>query len=84
MMDSSPLAATVFHLLETSMFGIGFPELLIIAGLVVLIFGARKLPQIGAGLGEGIQNFRKAMKGQGEEEEDKELLEEKKPGGQEK
>ncbi|HEX9594144.1 MAG TPA: twin-arginine translocase TatA/TatE family subunit [bacterium] len=64
------------------MFGIGLPELLIIAGLVVLIFGARKLPQIGAGLGQGIQNFRKAMRG--EDEEDKDLLEEKKPGGQEK
>jgi sec-independent protein translocase protein TatA len=61
------------------MFGIGLPELLIIAGLVVLIFGARKLPQIGAGLGQGIQNFRKAMKG--EDEEDKDLLEEKKQGG---
>jgi len=61
------------------MFGIGLPELLIIAGLVVLIFGARKLPQIGAGLGQGIQNFRKAMKG--EDEDDKELLEEKKHGG---
>lgn len=64
------------------MFGIGLPELLIILGLVVLIFGARKLPQIGAGLGQGIQNFRKAMKG---EEEDKDLLEEeKKRGGREK
>ncbi|MGD2063846.1 MAG: twin-arginine translocase TatA/TatE family subunit [Nitrospirota bacterium] len=65
------------------MFGIGLPELLIIAGLVVLIFGARKLPQIGAGLGEGIQNFRKAMKGDhGDEEEDKELLEEEQRDGQ--
>lgn len=83
-MDWSPRTAAAFHPLEISMFGIGFPELLIIAGLVVLIFGARKLPQIGAGLGEGIQNFRKAMKGQGEEDEDNELLEEKKPGGQDK
>jgi sec-independent protein translocase protein TatA len=64
------------------MFGIGLPELLIIAGLVVLIFGARKLPQIGSGLGQGIQNFRKAMKG--EDEDDKELLEEEKRSGQEK
>jgi len=63
------------------MFGIGLPELLIIAGLVILIFGAKKLPQIGAGLGQGIQNFRKAVKGQDEEAEDKDLLEEKKQGG---
>jgi len=62
------------------MFGIGLPELLIILGLVILIFGARKLPQIGAGLGQGIQNFRKAMKGE-ETDEDNDLLEEKKQGG---
>ena len=40
----------------------GATELLIILGIVVLIFGASKLPQLGAGLGEGIRNFRKSMK----------------------
>lgn len=40
----------------------GATELLIILGIVILIFGASKLPQLGAGLGEGIRNFRKSMK----------------------
>lgn len=44
------------------MFGLGIPELLILLVIVVLLFGAGRLPQIGAGLGEGIRNFRKSMK----------------------
>jgi sec-independent protein translocase protein TatA len=44
------------------MFGLGIPELLIILVIVVLLFGAGKLPQIGQGLGDGIRNFRKSMK----------------------
>lgn len=44
------------------MFGLGIPELVIILVIVVLLFGAGKLPQIGSGLGEGIRNFRKSMK----------------------
>lgn len=44
------------------MFGLGLPELLIILVIVVLLFGAGKLPQIGSGIGEGIRNFKKAMK----------------------
>lgn len=40
----------------------GATELLIILGIVILIFGASRLPQLGAGLGEGIRNFRKSMK----------------------
>ena len=43
------------------MFGIGFPELLILMIIVLVIFGAGKLPGIGAGLGRGIQNFKKAV-----------------------
>lgn len=42
---------------------IGLPELLIILAIVFLIFGANKLPQLGAGLGEGIKNFKKSIKG---------------------
>ncbi|RMG44869.1 MAG: twin-arginine translocase TatA/TatE family subunit [Acidobacteria bacterium] len=38
------------------------PELLVLLILLVLIFGARKLPEIGRGLGEGIKNFRASMK----------------------
>jgi len=44
------------------MFGLGLPEMLIILVIVVLLFGAARLPQIGSGLGEGIRNFKKSMK----------------------
>ncbi|MBI5748000.1 MAG: TatA/E family twin arginine-targeting protein translocase [Nitrospinae bacterium] len=44
------------------MFGIGMPELIVILVIVLIIFGAGKLPEIGAGLGKGIRNFRKASK----------------------
>jgi sec-independent protein translocase protein TatA len=46
---------------------IGWPEILVIILLVVLLFGARKIPDIGKGIGEGIRNFRKAFKGEAEE-----------------
>lgn len=45
------------------MFGLGFPELLVILLIVIVIFGATKLPQLGKGLGEGISNFRDGLKG---------------------
>lgn len=43
------------------MFGLGIQELLLIFGLLVLIFGAKKLPEIGSGLGKAIQNFKKGV-----------------------
>ncbi len=44
------------------MFGFGIGELLVILVIVLIIFGAGKLPEIGEGLGRGIRNFRKEMK----------------------
>ena len=50
------------------MFGsFGAMELLLILAIVVVIFGASKLPQLGKGLGEGISNFRDGLKGKGDE-----------------
>ncbi len=40
--------------------GIGMPELIVILVIILVIFGAGKLPEIGAGIGKGIRNFRKA------------------------
>ncbi len=48
--------------------GIGMPELIVILVIVLIIFGANKLPQIGEGLGKGIRNFKKATKDRGENE----------------
>jgi sec-independent protein translocase protein TatA len=43
------------------MFGIGVPELAIILVIVLVIFGAGKLPEIGAGIGRGIKNFKTSI-----------------------
>lgn len=54
------------------MFGIGMTEMIIVLVIVLIIFGAGKLPDIGKGLGQGIKNFKKAVGGQDEAEgEDK-------------
>lgn len=48
---------------------IGPTELLLILLIVVIIFGARRLPELGKSLGEGIKNFRKSMTGKEREKE---------------
>jgi sec-independent protein translocase protein TatA len=44
------------------MFGLGMGELVVIGFIVVLMFGGKKLPQLGSSLGESIKNFKKGMK----------------------
>ena len=57
------------------MFGLGMPELIIILVIIVIIFGAGKLPEIGSGIGKGIKNFKKATR---DEEESKKIDTDKK------
>ncbi len=42
--------------------GLGVPELIVILFLVILIFGASRLPEIGRGIGKGIRNFKEATR----------------------
>jgi len=53
------------------MFGIGMPELIIILVIILIIFGAGKLPEIGGGMGKAIRNFRNATSKTEEKEDDK-------------
>ena len=50
------------------MMGIGFPELMIILVIIMIIFGAGKLPEIGSAFGRSIKNFKSSMKEAQEEE----------------
>ncbi len=45
------------------MFGLRMPELLLILLIVVILFGANKLPALGKGMGEGLRSFKKAFGG---------------------
>jgi sec-independent protein translocase protein TatA len=49
------------------MLGLRAPELIVILLIVVVLFGANKLPQLGKGLGEGIRSFKKSMAGEDDE-----------------
>lgn len=50
------------------MFGLGFTEILLILLIVIVIFGTSRIPELGRGLGEGIRNFKKSLKDEGQEE----------------
>ncbi|AMA09828.1 MULTISPECIES: twin-arginine translocase TatA/TatE family subunit [Cyanophyceae] len=43
------------------MFGLGWPEVLIILGVVVLIFGPKKIPEVGSALGKTLRGFKEEM-----------------------
>jgi len=53
------------------MFGLRMPELLIIGFIVVLLFGATKLPALGQGLGEAIRGFKKSFSGDEEKKDER-------------
>ncbi len=48
------------------MFGFGVPELMIILAIVLVVFGASRIPEIGSSIGKGIRNFKKATSGKDE------------------
>jgi sec-independent protein translocase protein TatA len=49
-----------------NMFGFGMPELIVILGIVLVVFGANRLPEIGGAIGKSIKNFKKASSGKEE------------------
>ncbi len=59
------------------MFGLGAPELMIILAICFIVFGGKKLPEIGAGLGKGISSFKKGL--QATEDEVRVVTDEGKP-----
>jgi sec-independent protein translocase protein TatA len=52
------------------MFGLGIQELIIIFLIIMVLFGAKKLPEMGKGLGKGIREFKRATESAAEEEEE--------------
>lgn len=52
------------------MFGLGPTELIVILVLVMLVFGVGKLPEVGAGLGKGIHEFKESIAGRSSDDDD--------------
>ncbi|HEV2843503.1 MAG TPA: twin-arginine translocase TatA/TatE family subunit [Thermoanaerobaculia bacterium] len=71
-----PLFNTLLLLIPT----LGPMELVIILVIIIVLFGANRLPQIGKGIGEGIKNFKRGMKDAEEPDDEPQRLAEKTPG----
>jgi sec-independent protein translocase protein TatA len=54
------------NVMEVYMFGFGMPELIVILVIVLVVFGAGRLPEIGSALGKSIKNFKRATDGKEE------------------
>ena len=52
------------------MFGLGLPEMLLVLVIVVLIFGAGRLPELGRGVGEGIKHLKRSVRDEPAEEKE--------------
>ena len=57
--------------------GLGAPELIVIALIALLLFGAGRIADIGKGLGQGIKNFKQGLKEAGDDEEEEVVVEKK-------
>jgi sec-independent protein translocase protein TatA len=60
------------------MFGLGTTELIVIGGIIFLLFGAKRLPQLGRGMGAAITNFKKGLNEGAKEDENKDNNDEEK------
>ncbi|OQA54122.1 MAG: Sec-independent protein translocase protein TatA [Candidatus Omnitrophica bacterium ADurb.Bin277] len=60
------------------MFGLGMQELVIILVIIMIIFGAGKLPEIGGAIGKGIKNFKRSVNEPEKEEEETKKIDDKK------
>jgi len=63
------------------MFGFGMPELIVIMVIVLVVFGAGKLPEIGGALGKSIRNFKSATEGSDEPETRRQIHDDVKKAG---
>jgi sec-independent protein translocase protein TatA len=62
-------------ILSTLLFSLGPAEIILIVAIVLLLFGGRKIPELMRGLGQGMREFKKASKGDTDDIDDKNTLE---------